>query len=150
MDWEACNLQQEIWIEAVKVMGFPGSSDSKEYACNAGDLGSVTGLVRSPGGGHVNPFHYSCLENPHRQRCLAGYSPWGHNESDRTEQSKHSTVKVIAQRLGCEGGLWDVFADAKQEMASACLKFKSDVIYLMDDPQIKQTISGKWLEGSMS
>ena len=44
-------------------MGFPGSSDSKESACSAGDLGSIRGLRRSPGGGHGNPLQYSCLEN---------------------------------------------------------------------------------------
>ena len=38
------------------------------------------------GGGHGNPLQYSCLENPHRQRTLAGYSPWGCKESDTTEQ----------------------------------------------------------------
>ena len=46
-------------------MGFPGGSDGKEFACNVGDLGSVPGLGRSPGGGHGNPLLYSCLENPH-------------------------------------------------------------------------------------
>ena len=45
-------------------MGFSGGSVSKESACNAGDLGSIPGLGRSPGGGHGNPFQYSCLENP--------------------------------------------------------------------------------------
>ena len=45
-------------------MGFPGSSGGKESACNAGDLGSIPGSGRSPGEGNVNPFHYSCLENP--------------------------------------------------------------------------------------
>ena len=45
-------------------MGFPHSSVSKEYACNAGDLGSIPGLGRSPGGGNDNPLQYSCLENP--------------------------------------------------------------------------------------
>ena len=45
--------------------GFPGGSDDKESTCNVGDLGSVPGLGRSPGGGHGNPLHYSCLENPH-------------------------------------------------------------------------------------
>ena len=44
------------------------------------------GLGRSPGGGHGNPFQYSCLENTHGQRSLAGYSPWGCKESDMTEQ----------------------------------------------------------------
>ena len=46
-------------------IGFPGGSAGKESACNAGDLGSVPGLGRSPGGGHGNPLQYSCLENPH-------------------------------------------------------------------------------------
>ena len=50
-------------------------------ACNAGDLGSIPGL----GGGHGNPLQYPCLENPHGQRSLAGYCPWGHKESDMTE-----------------------------------------------------------------
>ena len=45
-------------------MGFPGGSKSKESACNAGDLGSIPGLGRSPGEGNDNPLQYSCLENP--------------------------------------------------------------------------------------
>ena len=44
--------------------GFPGGSDGKESACNAGDPGSVPGLERSPGEGHGNPLQYLCLENP--------------------------------------------------------------------------------------
>ena len=36
----------------------------KEPACKAGDVGSILGLGRSPGGGHGNPLQYSCLENP--------------------------------------------------------------------------------------
>ena len=66
-------------------MGFRGGSDSKESACNVGDLGSTLQLGRSPGGEHGKPLQYSCLENPHGQRSLTGYSPWGHKESDRTE-----------------------------------------------------------------
>ena len=62
-----------------------GDSDGKESACNAGDLGSIPGLGRSPGGKHGNPLQNSCLENPHGQRSLVGYRPWGHKESDTTE-----------------------------------------------------------------
>jgi len=51
-----------------------------------GDLGSIPDLGRSPGGGHSNPYQYSCLENPHGQRSLMGYGPQGHKESDRPEQ----------------------------------------------------------------
>ena len=43
-------------------------------------------LGRSSGGGHGNPLQYSCLENPHGQRSLAGYSPRGHKELDTSEQ----------------------------------------------------------------
>ena len=39
-----------------------------------------------PGGGHGNPLQYSCLENPHEQTSFLVYSPWGHKESDMTEQ----------------------------------------------------------------
>ena len=74
--------------------GFPGGSDGKESACNAGDLGLTPGLGRSPGGGHGNTLQYFCLENPHRKRSLVGYSPWGHKESDMTEGL--STQEVAA------------------------------------------------------
>ena len=45
-------------------MNFPGGSDGKASAYNAGDPGSVPGLGRSPGEGNGNPLQYSCLENP--------------------------------------------------------------------------------------
>ena len=64
--------------------GFPGGSDGKEYTYNIGDLGSIPGSGRSPGGEHGNPLQY-CLENPHGQRSLVDYSPWGRKESDTTE-----------------------------------------------------------------
>ena len=44
-------------------LDFPGGSDSKESACNAGGMGLILGLGRSPGGGCGNPLQYSCLEN---------------------------------------------------------------------------------------
>ena len=48
-----------IW----SLIGLPCSSNSKESACNAGDLGSIPGLGRSSGEGNDNPLQYSCLEN---------------------------------------------------------------------------------------
>ena len=45
-------------------MGFPGGSDGKASAWNAGDPGSIPGLGRSPGEGNGNPLQHSCLENP--------------------------------------------------------------------------------------
>ena len=50
-------------------------------------MGSIPGLERSLGGGHGNPFQYSCLENPHGQRSLAGYN---HKELDTTEATWHA------------------------------------------------------------
>ena len=46
------------------VESFPGGSDGKASACNAGDLGSIPGLGRSPGEGNGNSLQHSCLENP--------------------------------------------------------------------------------------
>ena len=44
--------------------GFPGGSEGKVSACNAGDLGLILGSGRPPGEGNGNPVQYSCLENP--------------------------------------------------------------------------------------
>ena len=83
-------LGQEFSLEKDRLptpvlFGFPGGSGGKESTCNVGDLGSIPALGRSPGGGHGNPLQYSCLENPHGQRSLAGYSSLGLKESDSTE-----------------------------------------------------------------
>ena len=67
-------------------MGFPGSSDGKESACNVGDLGSVPGLGRSPQEGNGYPFQHSCLENSmDRGAWQATVSSWDHKELDMTE-----------------------------------------------------------------
>ena len=52
-----------IKIELSLLPGFPGGSDSKESACQAGALGSIPMLRRSPGEGNGKPLQYSCLEN---------------------------------------------------------------------------------------
>ena len=52
----------EIYYAYV-IKGFPGGSDGKESACNAGDLGSIPGSARSPGEGNGNPLQSSYLEN---------------------------------------------------------------------------------------
>ena len=44
-------------------------------------------------GGHSNPLQYSCLENPHGQRSLASYSPWGHKQSEMTEQLSTAFIR---------------------------------------------------------
>ena len=49
---------------AKQELGFPGGSEGKASARNAGDPGSIPGLERCPGEGNGNPLQYSCLENP--------------------------------------------------------------------------------------
>ena len=76
-------------------LGLPGVSHGKKSTRNAGDLSSIPGLGRSPGGRYGNPLQYSCLENPLGQRSLAGYSPWGLKETDVTKFSTYSTCFYI-------------------------------------------------------
>ena len=55
---------------------------------NAGgirDMGSILGWGRSPGGGHGNPLQCSCLETPHGQKSLVGYSVYGCTDLETTE-----------------------------------------------------------------
>ena len=76
-------------------MGFSRGSVVKNPSVKAGvaeNAGSIPGLGRSLGGGHGNPFQYSGLENPHGQRSLVGYRPWGHTESDTTERLTHTII----------------------------------------------------------
>ena len=91
--------------------GFPGGSDSKEFACNAGDLDLIPGLRTSPGEGNGYPLQYSCLENSvDRGTWWATYSPWGRKELDMTEQltctyplsnlnKSHLSIHPLSQQL---------------------------------------------------
>ena len=77
------------WIDEYSshLPAFPGGSEGKASACNAGDLpGSIPGSGRSLGEGKGNPLQYSCLESPMDREALVGYSPRGCKESDMTEQ----------------------------------------------------------------
>ena len=74
-------LQVWTWSRLV-TWGFPGSSDGKESACSAGDLGLIPGLGRSPEK-EIQPTTVFLPGKSHGQRSLVGYSPWGH-ESDTT------------------------------------------------------------------
>ena len=79
----------------------------KNPPANAGDvrhMGLISGSGRSPGGGHGNPLQNSCLENPHGQRSLAGYSPWGHKELDTTEATwQNACTHNLKPSLGSSG-----------------------------------------------
>ena len=75
----------------------PGGSDSKESACNAGDLGLIPGSGRFPGEGNGNPLQYSCLENP-MDRGTWWATVHGVAESGRTEATHtHSVLSSEGQ-----------------------------------------------------
>ena len=81
----------------VHLWDFPGSSDSKESAYNAGDPGSISGSGRSPGEGNGNPLHYSCLENSMDRGVQWATVPGGHKESDMTEKltlSRYINIQI--------------------------------------------------------
>ena len=67
------------------MMGLPGGSDRKESVCNAADLGSIPGSGRFPWRREWLPTPVFLPGESYGQRSLAGYSPWGCKESDRTE-----------------------------------------------------------------
>ena len=98
---------KSIFLKLGQFMGFPGASDSKESTRNAGEMGdlaSVPGWGRCPGEGTGYPLQYSCLESPHGQRSLVGYSPWGRTESDTTERlstAQHTHSSTLAWRSPC-------------------------------------------------
>ena len=79
-------LDQEVPLEKGKAntpvfFGLPWGSAGEEFACNAGDLGLISGLGRSCGEGKGYPLQYSGLKNS--MVCIV--SPWGHKELDITE-----------------------------------------------------------------
>ena len=67
-------------------------------ACNVEDLGLILGSRRSLGEGNDNPLMFLPGES-HGQRSLVGYSPWGHKESDTTEQLSNTTGEIMAKSL---------------------------------------------------
>ena len=91
-------------------MGFPGGSENKEFACNAGDLGSVPGLRRSPGGGHGNPFQYSWVSLVAQmvKNLLAmqetQVQSLGWEDPLEEEMATHSSI--LAWRIPMDRGAW--------------------------------------------
>ena len=78
-------------------MGFPGGSDSKESACNVGDLVSIPELEKIPWRGEWLPTPVFLPGEVHGQRSLAGYNPWDRKELDKTEKlTLHLTFKVLS------------------------------------------------------
>ena len=75
---------QVSYLLDLRQSGCPSSSVVKNPPANAEDLSSIPGSGRSPGVENGNPLQYSCLVKSHKQRGLAGYSPWGCKEADTT------------------------------------------------------------------
>ena len=116
-------------------MGFPGGSDGKESTYSVGDLGSIPGLGRSPGGGHGNPLQYPCLENPHGQWILAGCIPWGWKELDTTEWL--GTRIRVAQFIGTESERMVVRGVGEEGMGSGDCFHNSVKVLNATEPYIK-------------
>ena len=83
--------------------GFPHSSVSKEYACNAGDLGSIPGLGRLPGEGNGNPLQYSCLENPMDrgvwQAIVPGVARVGHDLVTQESERLNTWLGIFSEKI---------------------------------------------------
>ena len=106
--WPLC-LVSSIWHSVFKLRGFSCGSDGKESACN--DTRKET-RVRSLGREdplekEMQPTPVFSLEKSHGQRSLMGYSPWGHKESDTTEQlSMYINEGIVFRKPG-----WREFQD---------------------------------------
>ena len=98
--WPA-SILPSLWIIPIRLV-------VKILPATAGDerhVGLIPGSGRSPGGGNGNPLQHSCLENPHGQRSLAGYSPWSQRvRLDRA--TEHTCPQLLEEsRLSQEKGL---------------------------------------------
>ena len=78
-------------------MGFPGGSDGKESACDAGGLGLIPGSGRSPGKGNASPLLYSCLENS------IDRGAW--------QATVHGVAKSQTHMLVIKQKSWDLYED---------------------------------------
>ena len=87
--------------------GFPKWLSDKESAYNAGatgDVGSISGSGRSPGGGHGNPLQYSCLENPTDRGACGLRSMW--LQKSRTRLTLHTWAQARGLQWLRHTGPW--------------------------------------------
>ena len=85
VDMDLSKLWRDFFFNIPRVGNFLGSSNGKESSCSAGAPGPISGLGRSIGRKAWKPIPVFLPGESHGQRRLAGYSPWGHKESDMTE-----------------------------------------------------------------
>ena len=96
-------MNAQMYVYIYTGIDFPGSSDGKESAYNAGDPGWISGCGRSPGEGNGSSLPYSCLENS-LDRGAWWATVNGVTESDKTESLKHTHTHTRAPRRGWNKG----------------------------------------------
>ena len=105
-----CHARNSCLLE--QNTGFPHSSVSKEFACNAGDLGSILGLGRSPGEGNGNLLQYSCLENPLDrgawQTIVHGVTRVGHDLANKPPSSPEQNTKFYEEDMLISIHRWSI------------------------------------------
>ena len=77
------------------LLGFPGGSDGKEHACNAGDPGSIPGSGRSAGLGNSNPLQYSCVGNPMHRGAWRAQSMGLQNRTYQHTQAQAALLQSL-------------------------------------------------------
>ena len=85
-------------------LALPGGSGAKNPPVNTGDMGLIPGSGRSPERGNGNPTPVFLPGESHRQRRLAGHSPWGHKEADTT-QGLNINIKILTLHAHSERSL---------------------------------------------
>ena len=94
-------------FKRVREQDFPGGSDGKESACNDGDLGLILGSERFCGEGNGLPTSIFLPDESHRQRNLAGYSPWdlpGKNTGVGCHCFLHGKHQETRNSINCQNG----------------------------------------------
>ena len=94
---DSATEQQNFCLVFKRGWGFPGGSDGKASACNAGDPGSIPGMRISPGEGNGNPLQYSCLKKSHGRYC-----PWS-SPGKNTGMGCYFLVQGI---VPTQGSIW--------------------------------------------
>ena len=85
-------------------LGLPGGLDGKKLVCNAGDLGSIPGLGRSPEEGNGNPLQYSCLEKPMDRGVLQVTVHWvtkGRTRLNTFTSLLHFSLMATSRKAHC-------------------------------------------------
>ena len=93
---------KESACSAGGVSSIPGWRRSCGEGSNARGVSSIPGWRRSCGEGKGNSLQYSCLENSHGQRSLAGYSPWGWKKVEHNLVTKQLTIYLCSQQIFIE------------------------------------------------